>query len=287
MAIRILRNVADTLHVVIAECNQFDVLLHTDRVRALRQNDHTALNIPAQNNFSWRHVTANFLGNLNDVSILKDGRVRLTEWRVCRYYDTLLAAELNQLVFLVVWMSLDLVKSWDDLCMLKELRECLDAKVAHSDSLDLTWTGLKELFHSLPRVNEIDRVVSHEHVTGLRGLRPVHQVEIDVVNVELSQRLVKGLLNIVVIKVPEFRGNKKVFTRNTRGAQTLTHDFFVLVKRRSVEVGVAVLSGSGNTIDDRLGIIRAVAAKTDHTDLGASVKRLKWGEVIFNHRGVE
>ena len=124
-------------------------------------------------------------------------------------------------------------------------------------------------------------------MTGLRGLRPVHQVEIDVVNVELSQRLVKGLLNIVVIKVPEFRGNKKVFTRNTRGAQTLTHDFFVLVKRRSVEVGVAVLSGSGNTIDDRLGIIRAVAAKTDHTDLGASVKRLKWGEVIFNHRGVE
>ena len=47
VAIRILRNVVDTLHVVIAECNQFDVLLHTDRVRALRQNDHTALNIPA------------------------------------------------------------------------------------------------------------------------------------------------------------------------------------------------------------------------------------------------
>ena len=52
-------------------------------------------------------------------------------------------------------------------------------------------------------------------------------------------------------------------------------------------MSVAILSGGGNTIDDRLGVIRAVAAKTDHTDLGASVKRLKWGEVIFNHRGVE
>ena len=141
VAIRILRNVVDTLHVVIAESNQFNVLLDTDRVRALGQNDHSALNIPAQNNFSWRHITANFLGNLNDVSVLEDWRVRLTEWRVCRYYNTLLAAELNQLVFLVVWMSLDLVESRDDLCVLKQLRECLDTKVAYSNSLDLTLPG--------------------------------------------------------------------------------------------------------------------------------------------------
>lgn len=78
VAIGILRNVVDALHVVIAESNQFNVLLDTDRVRALRQNDHTTLNIPAQYNFSRRHTTANFLCNLDDVGVLEDRRVRLT-----------------------------------------------------------------------------------------------------------------------------------------------------------------------------------------------------------------
>ena len=84
----------------------------------------------------------------------------------------------------------------------------------------------------------------------LRG-RPVHEVEVDLVQAEELGALVEGPQGVVeaLIGVPDLRRDEEVIARDAAAPDGFAHAALVLVHRRGVDVSVAALEGAQRRID--------------------------------------
>ena len=130
--------------------------------------------------------------------------------------DALLLAVVDELGALKERVTLDLVGSGDDAGGVNDSVEVGDDEVGDADGAGL---GLGQLGHGLPGVDDGDGVVDldisagegraldegEELAAGLEGHGPVDEVQIQVVEFQLGQTLVEGLLYHlgVVLAVPE------------------------------------------------------------------------------------
>lgn len=263
------------------------VRLDAGRSHGLGDDGRAASKVPADQDSSGRNAV--LLCHLLDGSSLHDGSAGAAEGTVGSDDDALSLAEVDDLLLGEKRVVLDLVDGGDDLGLLEELLEVLDAVVGDTDSLDLA--GVKKLLHRLPCVdvspvlNDITRAVlllREERVVALKDIsapnfvvkgyrskrqllfltvsvqwnRPVNKVQIHVVETQILQRLVDTLLDTLVIAAPELGGDENVFSLDTGSEgflQALTNFLLVLVAQRTVDVSVARLDGVSNGLSDLAG----------------------------------
>lgn len=190
----------------------------------------------------------------------------VTEGRVGGDVDALLLGVGDQGVVLVeARVALDLVDRGDDARGLADGLEVLDSEVGDADVPDL---ALGEGDQGLPRVDQRDAVVEGDLARLLlvlgeqhladgalqgEGHGPVDEVEVEVVELQLGEGVVEGLLDVLgaVGVVPQLGGDEKVLTLDAKLldalVQTLGHLLLVLVDLGQVEVAVAGLQGLVDT----------------------------------------
>lgn len=102
--------------------------------------------MPAKQNGSRRDTT--LLGNLDDRLRREQGATRATQGAVSGNVDTLLVAEIDNLLLGQRGVVLDLIDGRGDGGLGQELLQVLDAVVGDTDGADLA--GADELLHALP-----------------------------------------------------------------------------------------------------------------------------------------
>jgi hypothetical protein len=153
--------------------------------------------------------------------------------------DVLLLGILNQLLAGQDGVALNLVDRRHKIGLLDQSFQSLVGEVGHTDRADLT---LRQLVHGLPCLTVRDRVVNIDLVGIRRGRekvrmwvlawtkvdRPVNEVEIKVVKLKLSKRVIKGGLNggRIMLGIPELRGDEDVLTLQTGNVFEGTFDAF-------------------------------------------------------------
>lgn len=158
-------------------------------------------------------------------------------------------------------MSLDLVDGGDDAGGLDDGVDVLDGEVGDTNVLDL---GLGQGDDGLPGVDERDAIIELDLV-GLVGGQgeevaahvadegegdgPVDQEEVEVVELQLGEGVVEGLLDVLgaVRIVPQLGGDEDVLALEAEFLQALVQALgdllLVLVDLGQVEVAVASLEG--------------------------------------------
>ena len=143
--------------------------------------------------------------------------------------------------------------------MLSHLSRLSSIEIREAYVLDET--VVDELLHFAPRVHVVRRVVAHctvfvarkERFAAFEAGRPVNEIQIDIVQLESIQRLLKRRANVVrmMTRVPQLRRNENVFSFDRRADFRLERlaDFsFVSVDVGAVDVTIAdvdcVLDGS-------------------------------------------
>lgn len=202
------------------------------------------------------------LGDWGFDSAKLTGLVALTEGTVSSEVNTLLLEVRNQLIVLQEpWVSLDLVGSGHNAGGLDDSLNVLDGEVRYANVLGL---GLGQSNHGLPGVNERDAVVQLDLLSLVSGQgeqvladlahqreshRPVDQVEVEVVKLQLGEGVVERLLDMLraVGVVPQLGGDEKVLSLETKVLQalveTLSDLLLVLVDLGQIKVTVSGLQG--------------------------------------------
>ena len=135
-------------------------------------------------------------------------------YRVLGDVNVFLLAELDQLWLEQPWVSLNLERCWGFASAVNERLQMLLGVVGHADSTRLL---LGQLSHSLPSVDNGD-IVEHLDVAIVRqreevvvyiatlveGDGEMHQVQIEVVEAQLSQTVVESTRHILgaMLRVP-------------------------------------------------------------------------------------
>lgn len=168
--------------------------------------------------------------------------------------NTLLVAEVHNLLLAQGRRVLDLVDSGDDRGLSEQLLEVGDAVVADTDALRLA--GGEQLLHVLPGGDvvvvpeDVALAVGQlgEPVVGavrVHAHGPVDQELVDVVQAQRLQRLVQPQLHPRAVRVPQLRHHEEVLPlrvpRVERRLQPLPDLLFVGVAVRRVDHLVAVL----------------------------------------------
>lgn len=190
----------------------------------------------------------------------------VAEGRVGGDVDALLLGVGDQGVVLVqARVALDLVDRGDHAGGVGDGLEVLDGEVGDTNVPDL---ALGERDQGLPRVHQGDAVVKGDLtllllVLGEEGLAdgalqregngPVDEVEVEVIKLELGERVIEGLLDVLwaVGVVPQLGSDEQVLTLDAEFldalVQTLGDLLLVLVDLGQVEVAVAGLQGLVDT----------------------------------------
>ncbi len=156
-----------------------------------------------------------------------------TERRVRGDQDTLLLAPRLQLERRQARVTLDLVRCGDDRSLAQKHLEQLHREVGYSDRAHLP--GLEQCLHVAPRLDEGRTLVVRDGRVVLRvRLRPVHKVEVDVVDAELREGLLEGRVHLVVVLVWELRGEEDVRARDAGLADRFPDVLLVCVPVRLV-----------------------------------------------------
>lgn len=147
--------------------------------------------------------------------------ILVAERAVLSDVDALLLVELVEVELGEVWVAFDLVSGGYDVTLAHQAFELGFREVR--DANGLAFAVLDELLHRfvgidvvrIPCLNFV--VVLREHaVATLERRRPVHQVQVEIVCVEIFQRCVAGLLDIfrVMAVIPELGGDEDLASRN-------------------------------------------------------------------------
>lgn len=168
------------------------------------------------------------------------------ERRVSLGKDVLLLEPANELGLGEGEGKLDLVNDRLDAARLEELLGAANGEVGDTDVLDNTLVDkLLELSPDLDKVFgglEVEEVLSGGGVLlGVAGKLtggdilgdesdvPVHEVKVKVLDVELVERVLDSLADVVVVEFEELRGDPDVLTGNTRELDALSYLVLVLV----------------------------------------------------------
>lgn len=151
----------------------------------------------------------------------------------------------------------------------QKLLEVLDAKVAHTNVLDLA--GINQLLHLAPGIDKIPVVVDLLGVLPVKTGGPVHEVEVDVGGIEVLERGVNGLGDVLVPVVVQLGGEPDLLTGNARGLDALADFLLVAIGIRGVDVSVAGTQSSLDGLLDLTGL-GLPGAETDSGHLGARVE---------------
>lgn len=166
-----------------------------------------------------------------------------------------LLAQFEQGLLGEVRVALHLVHHRLDLAVVHESPELRRVEVGHADGADQALAH--QLLHGAPRVQDVHGAEQHlavgalggEVVTVLESRGPVHQVQVDVVQAQVRQRLAAGPLHRVrvVRVVPELGADVDVLALDDAlrdlGPHRGAHLLLVLVEQRAVDVPVADVEG--------------------------------------------
>lgn len=216
------------------------------------------------------------LGDLEDGRVVDEqglAEAVVAESTVGSDVDALLLEEGQQLVVLQEpWVSLDLIGSGHDTGGLDDGLDVLDGEVGDANVLSL---GLGQGNHGLPGVDERHAVVELDliglvggcgeqvaaHIADKgEGHGPVDEVEVKVVELELSEGVIEGLLNVLGAMgvVPQLGGDEEVLALETELfdalVQTLGDLLLVLVDLGQIEVAVASLESLVDANGDLTGL---------------------------------
>lgn len=192
--------------------------------------------------------------------------------RVSSDVDSLLLGKGDECIVLQeAGVPLDLVDGRDDTGGLDDGLEVLNGEVGHADVLHL---ALGQGNDGLPRVDQGHAVVDGNLIGLVLGLgeqhladgalqgerhRPVDQVEVEVVQLQLGEGVVQGLLDVLraVGVVPQLGGDEEVLALDAELldalVQALGNLLLVLVDLGQIEVAVASLEGLVDAYRDLTG----------------------------------
>lgn len=184
--------------------------------------------------------------------------------------DALCGVKRNELRRWVTRVQLDLVDCRHDggVRVSEELLEVAHGKVGDANVADLACC--EGLLHVVPRVDKVP-VVIDLLLAGHEGGGPVNQPEIDVVDAELGERVVEGVVHALVVGVVELGGDPDLVARHTGRLDALADFGLVPVRGGRVDVAVAGVKGGSDGGRDlvRLGL---PCAEAEGGDLGSRVE---------------
>lgn len=264
-----LSDVVDGLIVGIRQLNALEVGLDTSWVRALGQYNIAAAQTPGYQHLS-QSVAALF-GDLVQGRVLADalaggGDLILgAQWRVGLGQDIVLEAVLNEFLVGQEGMNLDLIDVGLDLGELEQLLEPFNGPVRDTNGLGLAF--LVELLHCPPCGLGVLGEVFQDDVLSIRadlglllrlllcGNRPVDQVEVDVVDPELLQGVLKRPDDILVAVqvVPDLGADENILALD-RGVlleeilDGIADLVLVLVEPGAIQVSVSGLESTSDSV---------------------------------------
>jgi hypothetical protein len=219
----------------------------------------SSLHVPDQQDLLGRSVV--LLGNLLQGLVVGQRRTGGSQTRVGGEVDTLGLAEVDEGGRGTVDVGLTLVDGGDGLGRLQEGLQVLDTEVGDTDGLDL---GRGDLLHLPPGVDKVPVLVEDLLVLTVDGVwsgqwygtsvivtqcaacgngrltdrdGPVHQDQVDVVGLELLERLVDNLGDVLVLHVVDLGGQEDLLSGNTGVDDTVTDLGLVSVSLGAEDVG--------------------------------------------------
>ena len=238
-----------------------DILEDPGRGDTFHEQGHARSDTAEELKLDVGRCAAKFFGDFTQNWVLEDARliglapVIRTERAVGGEDDAALFHVVDEWLLLEVKVELALVRVRLDLDALSEADalEHVDREVADTDVLDKS--DLDEVLHRAPCVDEGDAAVDlgsavgflREHIVALANKRSwvVDEVEIEVVELEVSEGLAAGGLDVVgvVVSAPELGGDPKLLTLdNTAGEDVmegLANALFVAIALGAIDVAIA------------------------------------------------
>ncbi|KAH3662179.1 hypothetical protein OGAPHI_005427 [Ogataea philodendri] len=123
------------------------------------------------------------------------------------------------------------------------------AETEVGDSNGTDFAGVQQLLHGFPGVDIVDicwlgrrRLQKGSLVAGKRIM---HQIQVNVIQLELFQALLQSRQHILwsVVGIPQLRGDKDIFTVDAAVLDSIAHLGLIAVDGGSVDVLVAVFQG--------------------------------------------
>jgi len=241
-----------------------DVVLDALRVRRLWNWNGSVVDEIAQYHLPGRLVV--LLSNRNDTLVHErwlDFRLvlvevmRTSQWTISSDGDVTSLAEFNQLLLIDAWRALDLVGDRLDSAIIQNASDLLAVEVA--DANRFHQSQINQLLHRLPSVQVIDirkdqviiLVLGHQvfRLAILEAKRCVHQIQINVIQVQVLQALAAGLFDTsrIMKNIPQFSRNENFFPLQLAGCNFLIDCFsnllFILVEVGSIDVTIATFQG--------------------------------------------
>lgn len=251
---------------------------------ALGQDGEALLEAPDEQDLLRR--LALVLGDGQEGLVLAERGVCAAEGRVGRGVDVLALEVLDELGRGVAGVQLDLVDGGGDLCGLggEELLHVGDVEVGHADVLDLA--RVEQLLQLAPRVDEVPVRVVLLEVLRVRGAGPVHEVQVEVVGLQVLEGLAEALGDALVPGVVELRRQPDLGPGHARGLNPVADLLLVAVGEGRVDVSVACPEGRLNGVLDLVGL-GLPCSQAQGWDLGARVQGvgLTGGGVSVNRSG--
>lgn len=125
--------------------------------------------------------------------------------------------------------------------VVQQLLEVGDTEVGNTNVADLA--GTKQFLHLAPGIDEVPVVVVFLEVVGTGRARPVHEVEINIVETKVFQGSVDTLGDALVPGVVEFGGDPDLLARYARSSNSFADFGFVTVGKGRVDISVAYGDG--------------------------------------------
>jgi len=267
----------------------FVVLSKTHGLGGLDKSDRLSLNSPVDANLGGGFAV--FGGDLSDdwfcqkadvlVLIGRSLVVTGADGGVGGDHNTQLLVPFKHLGLSEVGVNLNLVDRRFDLGASDEVKEDGHRAVGDTNRSDLSL--LDALFHGFPvdverRGLDLDLVFSNFHI----GFHPVNDIEVEVLEAESLEASVDSFLDIVLIIVPQLRGDENIFTLDASFEgflETFTDILFVAVDLGAVNVGVVVFDEGSLYHLLNIGFVQ-VGTQTNGRHLVAGVE-FESGAVLF------
>lgn len=235
------------------EVEAVQVALNARGGQALGQNNVASSSVPVEQDLGSALVV--LLGNGVDCGVFK--LVTTSQGRVSLDLNAVLVAKLDESLALAEGVNFDLVDSGNDGGILEKVLDVGSTEVRNTNGLDLA-----ELLGSL------------ESTPALKALllilgRGVDQIQVKVVEAELVQRVAKSVEGsfVAVISIPELGADENILTRGAGllepGADSTTTSLLVGISSSRVDVAVASLEGSSDSVLSLLAVRSLVYTKSN------------------------
>ena len=124
-------------------------------------------------------------------------------------------------------MNLDLICSRDDGRVFEQDFQVLDREIRHADGAHFACP--QQFLHLLPRFDECRTLAVGNRFPIDGRLRPVHEIEVDVSELKLVQRLLERFRYTMVIPVRQLRSNEDILSWESRFVNGLSDSLFIEV----------------------------------------------------------